>query len=149
MGNTCTLLVAAGLALMILGMVFNRPLLYAFGASDITYPYARDYALIYLAGTVFVMISLGMNGFINNQGFARTGMMTVVVGAIMNIILDPVFIFVFDMGVQGAAIATVLSQMVSALWVLRFLTGKTTTLHLRPAVMRLKLSRVKISRCWV
>lgn len=76
-------------------------------------------------------------------------MMTVVVGAIMNIILDPVFIFVFDMGVQGAAIATVLSQMVSALWVLRFLTGKTTTLHLRPAVMRLKLSRVKISRCWV
>ena len=143
MGNTCTLLVAAGLALMILGMVFNRPLLYAFGASDITYPYARDYALIYLAGTVFVMISLGMNGFINNQGFARTGMMTVVVGAIMNIILDPVFIFVFDMGVQGAAIATVLSQMVSALWVLRFLTGKTTTLHLRPAVMRLKLSRVK------
>ena len=143
MGNTCTLLVVAGLALMILGMVFNRPLLYAFGASDITYPYARDYALIYLAGTVFVMISLGMNGFINNQGFARTGMMTVVVGAIMNIILDPVFIFVFDMGVQGAAIATVLSQMVSALWVLRFLTGKTTTLHLRPAVMRLKLSRVK------
>ncbi|MGI6007137.1 MAG: MATE family efflux transporter [Ruminococcus sp.] len=143
MGNTCTLLVAAGIILMILGMIFNRPLLYAFGASDTTYSYARDYGLIYLAGTVFVMISLGMNGFINNQGFARTGMMTVLVGAVMNIVLDPVFIFVFDMGVRGAAIATVASQMVSAFWVLRFLTGKNTVLHLYPGVMKLKLKRVK------
>ncbi len=143
MGNTCTLLVGAGIILMILGMAFNRPILYAFGASDVTYPYARAYGLIYLTGTVFIMFSLGMNGFINNQGFARTGMMTVLVGAVLNIILDPIFIFVFHMGVAGAAIATVISQLVSALWVLRFLTGKNTVLRLRPAVMVLKLKRVK------
>lgn len=143
MGNSFVMLLLTGCLLMAVCFCFKEPLLYLFGASDVTYPYADAYITIYLAGTIFVMISLGMNNFINAQGFGRMGMLTVLLGAVLNIILDPVFIFVFDMGVQGAAIATVLSQMVSALWVLRFLTGKTTTLHLRPAVMRLKLSRVK------
>lgn len=143
MGNTCTMLILTGIVLTCLGILFNKPILYAFGASDVTYPYARAYGIIYLAGTVFVMISLGMNGFINNQGFAKIGMMTVLVGAILNIILDPVFIFLLHMGVKGAAIATVISQMVSALWVLRFLTGKNTVLQLRPSVMLVKWSRVR------
>ncbi len=143
MGNTCTMLILTGVLLTCLGMIFNKPILYAFGASDVTYPYARAYGMIYLAGTIFVMISLGMNGFINNQGFARVGMMTVLVGAILNIILDPLFIFVLHMGVKGAAIATVISQVVSALWVLRFLTGKDTVLRLRPSVMQIKWSRVR------
>jgi putative MATE family efflux protein len=99
-------------------------MLYLFGASDTTYPYAESYLTIYMLGNVFVMISLGMNNFINSQGFGRTGMLTVVIGAVLNIILDPVFIFVLGMGVQGAAIATIISQGVSAVWVLKFLTGK-------------------------
>ena len=102
--------------LMAVGYLFYGPLLHAFGASDVTYPYARDYIRIYLLGTLFVMITLGMNPFINNQGFGNMGMLTILIGAVLNIILDPLFIFVFHMGVKGAATATVLSQMCSALW---------------------------------
>ena len=129
--NAFFMLVITGLLLTAAGILFHRPVLYLFGASDATYPYASGYMVIYLLGTVFVMISLGMNPYINSQGFARTGMKTVVLGAVMNLVLDPVFIFVLHMGVKGAAIATVISQFFSALWVLRFLTGKQTELTLK------------------
>nr|WP_317365019.1 MATE family efflux transporter [uncultured Blautia sp.] len=143
MGNTFSMLILTGAILMLLGYLFYRPVLYAFGASDITYPYARDYIQIYLFGTLFVMITLGMNPFINSQGFGNMGMLTILIGAVLNIILDPLFIFVFHMGVKGAATATVLSQMCSALWVLKFLTGKRAVLHLKKDAMRLKWARVR------
>ncbi len=122
MGNahSFALVVIAGILIIILGLAVKRPLLYALGASEATFPYADDYISIYLLGSVFVMISMGMNGFINCQGFARIGMLTVLIGAVINIVLDPVFIFLFHMGVRGAAIATVISQAVSALWIVRF-----------------------------
>jgi Na+-driven multidrug efflux pump len=124
MGNSFTMLLVCGAILTVFGIVFSKPLLYLFGASDATFPFAQQYVVIYLAGSVFVMIGLGMNSFINCQGFGQTGMMTVLLGAVANIILDPIFIFVFHMGVQGAALATIISQGLSALWVLRFLPGK-------------------------
>lgn len=130
MGLSFSMLVATGILLTILVLIFKRPILYLFGASDDTYGYASDYLTIYILGTVFVMISLGMNQFINSQGFSRMGMMTILLGAVANIILDPIFIFVLNMGVRGAAIATVISQILSALWVLKFLTGKKVLLRL-------------------
>ena len=105
-------------------LIFYRPILYAFGASDVTFSYAADYIRIYLLGTLFVMITLGMNPFINSQGFGNTGMLTILIGAVLNILLDPLFIFGMHMGVRGAALATIISQFCSAIWVLRFLTGK-------------------------
>lgn len=101
MGNAFTLLLIFGAAVTALFLVIKRPMLYLFGASDATYPYADAYMTIYLTGTLFVMIGLGMNPFINAQGFGRVGMMTVGLGAVVNIVLDPVFIFLFDMGIQG------------------------------------------------
>lgn len=142
MGNAFTLLLLFGAALTAVGLVFHEPLLYLFGASDITFPYARDYLVIYLTGTMFVMISLGMNPFINAQGFARTGMFTVILGAVLNLVLDPVLIFGLHMGVRGAAVATVISQGCSAAWVLLFLTGSRTVLRLTFASMRLAAGRV-------
>ena len=143
MGNSFCLLLVTGVAITLLGLLFQHPLLYLFGASDATYPFAGPYTSIYLCGSVFVMISLGMNGFINSQGFGRTGMMTVLLGAAANIVLDPIFIFVLGMGVRGAALATILSQLLSALWVLRFLTGPKAILHLRFSCMRLQAKRVR------
>lgn len=143
MGNSFILLIYTGLILMALGLLFYKPLLYLFGASDATFPYAGSYMQIYLLGTVFVMISVGMNPFINSQGFGNMGMLTVLIGAVLNIVLDPVFIFVFHMGVRGAALATILSQFCSALWVLRFLTGKRAVLKLKKEAFRLKWKRVK------
>lgn len=143
MGNSFALLLLAGLMLIGVGLLVKEPLLYALGASDVTFPYANEYISIYLLGSVFVMISMGMNGFINCQGFARVGMLTVLIGAVINIVLDPVFIFLFHMGVRGAAIATVISQGVSALWIVRFLTGKKTLLRLRFSCMKLRCSYVK------
>ena len=131
MNNAFFMLIITGLCMTILGITFHKPILYLFGASDATYPYAAGYMNIYLLGTVFVMISLGMNPYINSQGFARIGMKTVTLGAVCNLILDPIFIFVFRLGVQGAAIATIISQLLSALWVLRFLTGKKAELTLK------------------
>ncbi len=131
MANAYFMLLACGAALTAIGIALHRPLLYLFGASDTTYPYAASYMVLYLLGTVFVMTSLGLNPYINCQGFAKTGMLTVLVGALTNIILDPVFIFVCGMGVRGAALATVLSQLLSAIWVLRFLTGPKAELRLR------------------
>lgn len=143
MGNSFTLLLLFGLSLTGLCLAFRRPILYLFGASDLTFPYANDYLTIYILGTVFVMVGLGMNPFINSQGFSRMGMMTVTVGAVVNIVLDPIFIFGMGMGVRGAALATVISQGCSAVWVLRFLTGRRAILRLRLSALRLHAGRVK------
>lgn len=124
-------------------LVFRRPILYLFGASDVTFPYANDYLTIYLLGTLFVMIGLGMNPFINAQGFSVMGMLTVALGAVVNIVLDPIFIFALDLGVKGAALATILSQACSAAWVLKFLTGKKVILRLRLSAFHLQAARVK------
>ncbi len=136
MNTTFSMLVITALALMAAGYLFKKPVLYLFGASDDTYAYANEYLTVYLAGTMFSMISTGMNGFINAQGFARTGMMTIILGALLNVILDPICIFAMDMGVRGAAIATVVSQVVSCLWVLCFLTGKKAILTIKRAYLR-------------
>jgi putative MATE family efflux protein len=130
LGTSFALLIISSIVLTILGYVFQKPVIYAFGASDDSYVYAAAYLKIYLAGTMFSMTATGMNGYINAQGFPRTGMMSTVIGAVINIVLDPIFIFVFGMGVRGAALATVISQLISALWVLRFLTGNQAIIPL-------------------
>lgn len=142
MGNAFMLLLIFGVLLTIVGLFLKEPLLWLFGASENTILYANQYITIYLLGTTFVLIGLGMNSFINSQGFAKIGMMTVLLGAITNIILDPIFIFVFGLGVQGAAIATILSQLVSAIWTLRFLTGSKTILQLKREHMILQIKYV-------
>ena len=139
MGNSFSMLLFLGAVLTILGLAFKTPLLWLFGASRQTLPYADSYITIYLLGSTFVLISLGLNSFINAQGFPRTGMLSVVLGAVINIILDPIFIFALHMGVSGAALATVISQALSAAWVLRFLFGKD-------AVIPLAWEDVRISR---
>lgn len=136
MGNSFFLLLSSSVILFALCMLCKRPLLFLFGASEASYIYANAYLRIYLLGTLFSMVTLGMNGYINAQGFPRVGMGTTVIGAVLNMILDPIFIFLFHMGVAGAALATVLSQAVSFLWVMRFLTGKK-------ALLRLEVSRMK------
>ena len=138
MGNCFTALLALSVVLTAVFLVFQEPILWAFGASENTIGYAMDYMGIYVCGTVFVQISLGMNMFITSQGFAKTSMLTVIIGAVLNIVLDPVFIFALDMGVQGAAIATVLSQAVSAVWVLAFLLGKRTILRIKARCMAIR-----------
>lgn len=143
MGNSFALILIFGLLLSLLCYLFKEPLLYLFGASDTTYPYADAYLSIYLLGTIFVMISLGMNNFINAQGFGVMGMLTVSIGAVLNLILDPVFIFIFGLGIRGAAVATVISQMISALWVLKFLTGKKALITLSRRSMRIKRRLVR------
>lgn len=143
MGNSLTLLLLFGILLTITGYLSKTPLLYLFGASDETISYANAYMDVYLAGNIFVMLGLGMNPFIESQGFAKTGMLTVVIGAFLNLILDPLFIFGLNLGVRGAAAATILSQMVSAAWVLGFLHGKKAILRLRLSAMRLQAELVK------
>lgn len=143
MGNSFTLLLLSGTVLMVICLLCKEPLLYLFGASDFTFPYANAYITIYLFGTLFVMVSLGMNNFINAQGFGKIGMLTVLFGAVTNILLDPLFIFVFRMGVQGAAVATVISQGLSAVWVFRFLTGRKAVLKLNRDSIRLDKTLVK------
>lgn len=142
MGNCFALLLILGVALTVLLEIFAKPILYAFGASDATFPYAEEYVRIYLLGTVFVMISLGMNHFINAQGFASVGMLTVAIGAVVNIILDPVFIFMLDMGIAGAALATLIAQAVSAVWALAFLLSKRAILDFKLKNMVLKAALV-------
>ncbi len=131
LGNSVTFLVLCTVVLMGIFYAFQRPLLYQFGASDATIGYAMDYLTIYLAGTLFVEIALGLNAFIICQSQPRTAMYSVLIGAIANIILDPIFIFGFQMGVKGAAIATVISQAFSAAWVMAFLLGKKSSLKIR------------------
>ena len=131
LGNVVTLLLITSVVIMGLGYAFRKPLLYLFGASDASYVYADEYLSIYLLGTTFSMITSGLNGFINAQGFPRFGMVTTILGAVLNLALDPLFIYTLDMGVRGAALATVISQVASAAWVLRFLTGKKALLRIR------------------
>ena len=138
LGNSITLLVLFGILVPLICYLIQKPVLYLFGASDATYPYAREYITIYLSGSLPVMLTLGLNPFLNAQGFTRTGMMTVLIGAVCNIVLDPLFIFVFGMGVRGAAIATVISQTVSAVWVIAFLLGKKNLIRVRRKYLRLQ-----------
>ena len=135
LGGCFTLQVAISLVLTAVLLIWNRPLLLAFGASGNTIGYAVQYMQIYALGTLFVELTLGLNAFITAQGFARVGMKTVLIGAVCNILLDPLFIFALDMGVRGAALATVLSQAVSCVWVVTFLRGKQTLLRLEKAVI--------------
>jgi len=143
MGNSFIMLITSGILLTILGLLIKKPMLYLFGASDTTFTFANQYITIYLLGNVFVMISLGMNNFINAQGFGRIAMSTVILGAAANIILDPIFIFVFNMGVQGAALATIISQFLSSLWVVKFLLSKKAILKLNKNSFILKKDRAK------
>ena len=136
-GNCFSLLLGFAIVLTMVFYVSAPTLLTLFGASEITLPYAVDYARIYILGSVFVLIVMGMNPFITTQGFAKISMLTTVIGAVINIVLDPIFIFVLDMGVRGAALATVLSQAVGAVWILCFLTGKKTILRLKKENMKL------------
>ena len=138
MANCFTLLLILAAALTAVFYFAAPSLLVMFGASANTLPFALDYARIYILGSVFVLVVLGMNPFVTTQGFAAFSMLTTVIGAVCNIILDPIFIFVLDMGVRGAATATVLSQAVGAVWVLKFLTGKRTKLKLRAQNMPLR-----------
>lgn len=137
LGNCTSGTIAAGLILTVLLLIFGRDLLMLFGASENTIVYADTYMKIYACGTLFVQIALGLNTFITTQGFAGTSMLSVVIGAVTNIILDPIFIFGFDMGVSGAALATIISQALSAVWVLLFLTGKKTTLKIRKKYLKI------------
>ncbi len=138
LGNCFVVQIIISVILTVLLLAFNRPLLLAFGASENTIEYAVDYMNIYAAGTVFVQLTLGMNMFITAQGFAKTGMLSVLIGAVANIILDPIFIFGLDMDVEGAALATIISQAVSCAWVLAFLFGKKTDLRIRAKYMPLR-----------
>ena len=138
LGNCFSLQIAVSIVLTVVLLIWNKDLLMAFGASKNTLGYATDYMRIYALGTLFVQLTLGMNAFITAQGFTTTSMVSVLIGAICNITLDPVFIFVFNMGVKGAALATVLSQAISTMWVVVFLSGKKTQLHLRKKYMDLK-----------
>ena len=136
--NCFSLLLIFAVILTVTFYAFAPALLRFFGASDVTLPYALSYARIYILGSIFVLTVMGMNPFITTQGFAKISMMTTVIGAVINIILDPIFIFALDMGVRGAALATILSQAVGALWIIRFLTGKKTILRLKKENMRLQ-----------
>ncbi|GAA0103021.1 MATE family efflux transporter [Paraclostridium bifermentans] len=131
MTNSFSALVIIAIILTVSLLIFKENILWAFGASKDTIGYANDYIGIYLIGTIFVQIGLGLNPFINTQGFAKTGMITVLIGAIINIVLDPILIFGFNMGVKGAALATISAQFVSAVWVLLFLVGKKSVLKIR------------------
>lgn len=137
LGGCFTLQLCISVALTAVLLIWNRDLLLAFGASENTIDYAVDYMNIYAVGTIFVQLTLGMNAFITAQGFAKTGMYTVLIGAVANIVLDPLFIFVLDMGVSGAALATIISQGISCIWVLHFLMKGNSILKLRRERMRI------------
>ena len=132
LGGCFALQVILSVILTVVLLVFNKSFLMAFGASENTISYATAYMNIYAVGTIFVQLTLGMNAFITAQGNAKTGMMTVIIGAVCNIVLDPIFIYGFHLGVRGAAMATVISQTVSCIWAISFLCGKRTLLRLKP-----------------
>lgn len=138
LGNSFSLQIVISVILTVILLVFNRPLLLLFGASENTISYSTAYMNIYAIGTIFVQLTLGMNAFITAQGFARTGMLSVLIGAVLNIILDPVFIYGLHMGVRGAALATILSQAVSMIWVLKFLTGKKSVIRIKKKYLSLQ-----------
>ena len=138
LGNSFCFLLIISLVLTVGFQVFKRPLLYAFGASDNLIGYATDYITIYLWGTVSVQLALGLNTFISAQGRSTTAMLSVAIGAVLNLLLDPLFIFVFGMGVKGAAVATIISQTVSAVWVVAFLFSQSSVIRLRRATLRIE-----------
>lgn len=138
LGNCTSMLVLVAVIVTMVSQIWGQDILLLFGASESTLPYAWAYMQIYSLGTIFVQLALGLNAFINAQGFARTGMLTVVIGAVCNIILDPIFIFGLHMGVRGAALATILSQGVSCVWIVRFLLGKETTLRIRKGNLKIR-----------
>lgn len=138
LGNCTSMLVLVAVIVTVVSQIWGQDILLLFGASESTLPYAWAYMQIYSLGTIFVQLALGLNAFINAQGFARTGMLTVVIGAVCNIVLDPIFIFGLHMGVRGAALATILSQGVSCVWIVRFLLGKETTLRIRKGNLKIR-----------
>ncbi|MBP3323966.1 MAG: polysaccharide biosynthesis C-terminal domain-containing protein, partial [Clostridia bacterium] len=143
MNNSFSLLILSSAILMLVSYIFMEPVLYLFGAGKDSIVYAKEYLYIYLIGTLFSMITTGLNGYINAQGFPKFGMITTVLGAVANIILDALFILGFNMGVSGAALATVISQTISALWVLNFLTSRKAELRLNIKRISLNISIIK------
>lgn len=143
LGNCVFSLVISSLIIMAALLIFGEDILMLFGASENTLPYAMDYLSIYCLGTVFVQLSVGLNYFINAQGFAKYGMFTLLIGGVLNIILDPIFIFGLHMDVAGAAIATVISQFVSCVWVMKFLLGKKTTIQIKKEYFKFDLDIMK------
>ena len=144
LGNSAGLLVLCAVILTVFFSVFKTPILHVFGASDATITYARDYITIYLIGTIFVQLALGLNAYISGQGEAKIAMFSVLIGAVLNICLDPVFIFLFHLGVRGAALATIISQAVSAAWVVRFLTSEKSVMRLTFKNMHLNGATIKM-----
>ena len=142
LGNCFSLQIILSIILTIILLIGNKTFLLAFGASENTVSYAVNYMNIYAIGTIFVQLTLGMNAFITAQGFAKTGMLSVLIGAVANIVLDPVFIFGMNMGVRGAALATIISQTLSCIWVLSFLFGKKTFLKIKPENLRLHAKNI-------
>lgn len=143
LGSSTALLLVFSISLTLIFQILKTPLLYAFGASDNVIGFAQDYIGLYLWGTIFVMLSLGLNTFISGQGNAKTAMFSVLIGAVTNIILDPIFIFVMNMGVKGAALATVISQAFSAIWVVNFLISKKSSLKIKRENLKLDMKFVK------
>lgn len=137
LGNCTSAIFIVGFILMFVQWIFGKDLLYLFGASDATIGYAWDYLKVYAAGSVFVLISVGLNSFITAQGFTKISMISVIIGALTNIVLDALFILGFDMGVKGAALATVIAQLLSSIWILKFLCGKKTSLHIQKKYLRI------------
>ena len=142
LGNSVGMLLIFSVLLTVLFSVFKTPVLYAFGASDTTIVYASQYVSIYLLGTIFVQFAVGLNTYISGQGNAKVAMLSVLIGAVTNIVLDPIFIFAFGMGVRGAALATIISQAISAAWVVRFLTSKKSVIRIRRKYIRLNAKTV-------
>lgn len=143
LSNSFTLLCTFGIVLPLIYYIFKDKLLYIFGASAETFIYANQYTSIYVLGSIFVMLTLGLNSYINSQGFAKIGMCTVIIGAILNIVLDPILIFGFNLGVKGAAIATVISQGASAMWALKFLLSDKSALKIRKKYLKVEIDIVK------
>ena len=137
LGNCTLLLMILGLAATVVFQLCKEPMLYLFGATENTIGYSMDYLNIYLYGSIFVELALGLNFFITSQGFSTVGMASVIIGAVVNIVLDPILIFGLNMGVKGAALATITAQAVSAVWVVRFLCGRRTKLRIQRRLLRL------------
>lgn len=138
LGNCTSMLVLVAVIVTVVSQIWGQDILLLFGASESTLPYAWAYMQIYSLGTIFVQLALGLNAFINAQGFAKIGMLTVVIGAVCNIVLDPIFIFGLHMGVRGAALATIISQGISCVWIVRFLLGRQTMLRIRKENLRIR-----------
>ena len=143
LGGSFAMLITFAVILTIVFQIFKTPILYAFGASDNTIIYAQEYITIYLIGTIFVQLALGLNPYISAQGNAKTAMLSIVIGAVTNIILDPIFIFLFGMGVKGAALATIISQALSALWIVRFLVSEKSAIRIKRQNVRLEGAVIK------